>query len=500
MAGRGLPDRLTQIWVDVAGGTYGSGLLLNGGLILTARHVIAPRAPLPDTFSISVRVGAPAKADWQAAELIWPERAALLDGPDVALLRLIDVPVAPVSPWTPLIGLPSDDEDSDQLGELHVTAVGFPSFATATARDKRRETYQLRGVAQPFAGLVSGTLQIDRPHVIAGDGSAQPDSSLNWAGFSGAAILTGNRYLVGVVTDVTPQSYYAFRGVRIEELFDDPTFAAAFGTAATRSTQPANVEIPSLDQFVYLVDRENQEGDFIDVHDTGRPAFVCFVPSVDDQHLPEELLDRFSQKTLPDRLNWPSGTTSFQWIAWPPDHLPAPAALNRLRREIWNRLGKTGAAPEEPQQFRTLFLSASQPRFFCSDLRPYELTESLGTIVAEWSRFLTSSAPADGRPIVHVVLVKASWNALRLWRDAIDARDAGAAPECAIAEVTELERCARLHIKRWFSESLRVKFPGQTRVLEDIESLLTADPEFAEFFVQRLKVKVKRSLDEARRG
>ncbi len=71
-------ERLTEIKSKLADGqsfSYGSGFLLDAGLILTARHVLVPDEwPSDAKFVITARPRCVAKAgaEWLSADLVWP--------------------------------------------------------------------------------------------------------------------------------------------------------------------------------------------------------------------------------------------------------------------------------------------------------------------------------------------------------------------------------------------------------------------------------------------
>src|ERR1700722_19125379 len=92
----GIPEarrRITEVWSDSANGSFGSGYLLGGGLVLTARHVVLPEGSTPPTIIKARPLGIAHQVEGlQDADLIWPDLQQLGDqtAPDVALLRLRD--------------------------------------------------------------------------------------------------------------------------------------------------------------------------------------------------------------------------------------------------------------------------------------------------------------------------------------------------------------------------------------------------------------------------
>ncbi|WP_345675742.1 NACHT domain-containing protein [Yinghuangia aomiensis] len=162
-------------------GTLGSGYVVGGRAVLTARHVAAAARDHGGEVDVRPLRGGSDAAPWRRARLVWSG-----DAYDAALLEA-DREAIPVP--LPEVGWGSID------GAVPVpcTAVGFPRRA---AGPRGRETDQLVGHVVPLAGHKSGELAVDVRGVGGGAGS--------WGGMSGAALFAGGR-LVGVLAWRPPE-------------------------------------------------------------------------------------------------------------------------------------------------------------------------------------------------------------------------------------------------------------------------------------------------------
>src|SRR5580704_15217421 len=148
--------RVTEVWSDSADGSYGSGYLLGGGLILTARHAVMAEGSKPPAVIKARPLGiADRVAGLQPADLVWPDLGQLADprAPDAALLRLRDFVDADDA--GPRLGPPDDDVEGHGT---RVSATGFPAFVRPVGT--RRETEQIAGVIFLGTGLVAGRYEI----------------------------------------------------------------------------------------------------------------------------------------------------------------------------------------------------------------------------------------------------------------------------------------------------------------------------------------------------
>jgi hypothetical protein len=503
-----LEERFVQVFSagDAACDTsLGSGFILGGGVILTARHVILPEEwnSAPSQLNITARTISAARsgAGWLDADLIWPSLDEMLDPSgrpaksDVALIRLRSPDVEVHAAL--LLGLPpSDDEDLAQDQVLNVFAVGFPRFEETPGHDGRRDSHEIAGVVQPYSGLLSDTFKIyklDYGH--AKDGAAA-SSNLQWKGFSGAALIA-KRHVIGVVVARPRGSEFDFQAVRLDSLLSRQDFRDALVGAVTLTNETAAIEVPPIERLVCLLDRDEQEEDFIQAHHRCRSQssprgtrpvlpLICLVPGSGEYlHAPEFLIDRFSTKTLPTDLAWPRGTTDFQLLRWPAAHSAVPEAANYLRKELWNELCGSGDVPSDPVKFRQVLEDPSRPRLFSSDLTQRRLDDATARVLADWARFWALLALDDRRPPVHLLFVDATFAEARAWRQK-HVRHV----DVAIEELTELHKCNVFHLKTWFSDCLPSRIGS--RHLPMLGRLETAlNHEFPrDFFVKDLERRI----------
>ncbi|MFE6775016.1 trypsin-like peptidase domain-containing protein [Streptomyces sp. NPDC057702] len=167
---RDLPDRAVEVVrVDRADGTVhygGSGFLLTGELVLTARHVVDDGA-----FAYRVMRPGPRRGASEAdVELVVPDA-----GRDLALLVLADA-VDTLAPMR-FGRLPN------ALGTVPFHAMGFPRYAREAGRPRRRQTTgTIQLASRPDADGLDLWHDTAQPETLAGPGSP-------WEGFSGAAVL-----------------------------------------------------------------------------------------------------------------------------------------------------------------------------------------------------------------------------------------------------------------------------------------------------------------------
>lgn len=232
-----LPDvykRVTEVWSDSSGGSYGSGYLIGGSLVLTALHVLRARGEaMPSTIKVRPLGIADTGIPLQTADVVWPVEADLDEPstPDAALLRMskvscqIDEELA--------IGAPVGVSDA---GDFVVTATGFPAFAADTKA--RRDTDQITGSVSVGAGLVSMRYLIAN---VRGAANECIDMRREWRGMSGAGLLSGNRLVGTLLARRSANSRYDFSGLRIDRLLSDEAFATIVNpyTASSNQTDPA---------------------------------------------------------------------------------------------------------------------------------------------------------------------------------------------------------------------------------------------------------------------
>src|SRR5262249_52163627 len=133
---------------------------------------------------------------WLSANLVWPPHSQLRDGgPDVAVLRL-----GSITPQMEATTLPLFDPEAEEAGDydyqMEVYAVGLQKFSL---KDGLRDTHQISGVTKRFSGLISQTFEIEEIDFGKTRDGKEATSVFDWIGFSGAALLTNNRRIVGIV-------------------------------------------------------------------------------------------------------------------------------------------------------------------------------------------------------------------------------------------------------------------------------------------------------------
>ncbi|MFO1036165.1 MAG: trypsin-like peptidase domain-containing protein [Geminicoccaceae bacterium] len=439
-------------------GSLGSGYLLGAGLVLTARHVLAPKTwgVLPEAPAVFARALAEGEAaELRRAEIIWPLNHTLLsdpEQPDVAVLRLPDFPAEYAAKV--LVGSAELDGSAPPT-EVKVSATGFPSFMEDRDRVKsaRRDTAQLTATTEPLTGLRSRTFILRNPTLQNRD-SARP---LDWTGISGAALFA-HRSLIGVVVTQANEQFYDFRAIRLGPLLQRPDFVAAIAAGAEidaivvgRSSAP-----PEIGRHLCLLDREDQEEDLWDaltrccppqqLEVLSRPLF-CVVPGHWD-HLPDELLERFRRQTLP-RRGWPTEGLEFHPLGWPNSTSPT-AAISRLRARLWNALHGQEPNPTDPAAFRERLRDLSLPRLFYSEISAPEDGLPVPEVLAAWIGFWDQLGTEDRMPPVYVLLAPATTYARleTLIRSLV-------MPEGVhVATLPELGDCTPLHIASWLRRDL----------------------------------------------
>jgi hypothetical protein len=233
--------RIAEVWSNSANGSFGSGYLLGGGLVLTARHVILPDGGAPPTVIKSRPLAIANKVTGlELADLVWPNMKQLADSdaPDGVLLRLRTIPNA--SDPGPQLGPPP----ADRRGRgTSVNATGFPAFAKSDSG--RRDTEQISGV------VFSGTTLVARRYQIS-DMTVRDRQKLNegldWHGISGSALLANGRVVGILIARKTPDQRYDFSAIRIEALLADSMFMSAIrGNAVLVEGKSGLLPVPYRD-------------------------------------------------------------------------------------------------------------------------------------------------------------------------------------------------------------------------------------------------------------
>lgn len=214
--------RVSEIWCNASGGSFGSGYYIGDGLVLTALHVLRSRGErLPNIVKVRPLGIADSGMALQPADVIWP-RVNDLDSPDVAdaaLLRMSNISCQVDEDLA--IGPPSQISTT---GELNVSATGFPAFAASP--NERRDTDQIRGTVSVGAGLVSMKYFIAN---VRGAANESIDMRREWRGMSGAGLLDDDRLIGILLARKSANSRYDFSGLRIDRLLSDETFAKIIG-------------------------------------------------------------------------------------------------------------------------------------------------------------------------------------------------------------------------------------------------------------------------------
>jgi hypothetical protein len=200
---------------------YGSGLLIGGGQVLTAAHVVDGADAVVVTDTDKRRLTADV-----SSRLVGDQ-----DHFDVAIL---EVPDAPNLPPVPLARVDRDMSSGRQVID-GCWAVGYPEFQELNwGGAPVRVTVQVRGCVLPLSGMGAGAEGLLSLQVTATPRTLPVNSPLaasEWKGMSGAAVFAGD-LLLGVITEHAPR-----RGVSdisftaLDRLFDPaaaPSDAAAW--------------------------------------------------------------------------------------------------------------------------------------------------------------------------------------------------------------------------------------------------------------------------------
>ncbi|MGD9486300.1 tetratricopeptide repeat protein [Streptomyces sp. TRM70308] len=184
---------------------FGSGYLVAPRLVLTAAHVVDDAS---GTVRGAVQVSRPDAGGGEfPATVRWWRRDELIDA---ALVEVDDgrgwqVPesfgdlaLRPPQRWGRLIG----------TGPREVTVVGFPRMQKDPG-DGRRLDESLAGRIVPGTGSLAGRYEITSGEPVPG---ASPD---RWAGMSGAAVLSGDRYGDVILCGVIRRDRQVGGGVRL---------------------------------------------------------------------------------------------------------------------------------------------------------------------------------------------------------------------------------------------------------------------------------------------
>lgn len=211
--------RLVEVWAGPAPGGWalGTGTWLDGGLILTARHVVTDAAGEPYAEIKVRRTG----GTLGSASVVWSGTGEL----DAALLSVSGIGEPLLAPlrWGRLCGRGTG---------VDVQATGFPDSLTPDS-GAAREVEQVDGVINPLAGSRS-----DR-HLMTTRIAPRAGTRSLWKGISGAAVTSGE-LMCGVVVEDTPH----FESRRLTLV---PAHALAKVDAFRKAVQAATGHRPYLE-------------------------------------------------------------------------------------------------------------------------------------------------------------------------------------------------------------------------------------------------------------
>jgi tetratricopeptide (TPR) repeat protein len=213
-------SRVCEVRALGEGFGLGTGLLLDGGLILTAKHVVPRERPL-------VRIRLEGDERYRTGKVVWRHSET-----DVAL---IEITQPGFQPSTELPSLRWGKLVMTRAG-THVEAVGFPRVRAES--ELVRDTDHLIGKVRPHGTARSGLLDIA---VDSSPERADPKDPSPWAGLSGAGLFCEN-ILVGVIRTDDPR--YNSRRVGatpLDAFVDDPTFIKLVWPDGAPGLEPAEL-------------------------------------------------------------------------------------------------------------------------------------------------------------------------------------------------------------------------------------------------------------------
>ena len=312
--------------VQIRGGSFGSGLLVGPGLVLTALHCVADPARGWRFHDVTEVVlwrelagfggAAPVERGW-SARVVWPPAPPVGgDPPDIALLRLADDPPPPA----PMRRHPL------RYGRLGIesegtAALGFPKLAAGEALRGGRQENALSGRAN-LASVSARAIRFTSDHIPGADDWQQ------WRGLSGGPLLRDG-VLVGVMRGVQ-ERFRTDRTLTAEPLAlllegpDGPALQHRLRAEPEAAAAPAAPAIAAADpgfadlfQHIYTLDRRAETAAAraairphvgkcpVELLVTGRPADLCnaFFERLWRDDLPPR---RAPGDRLPEFVPWPS--------------------------------------------------------------------------------------------------------------------------------------------------------------------------------------------------
>ncbi|CAN7733350.1 serine protease [Caballeronia sp. LjRoot29] len=498
---------------------YGSGFLLGNGLVLTARHVLAPDNgdTIPDDLSIEVRLAATKgrSQPWSVARLAWPLLPnELTEEPDIALLQITEGPLAQTV--APLIHLMGADAAADMiLQPTHkAVAIGLPNLAM---EDDIRETEQITAVIELGRGLVLNKFNFNKLQ-FGGAGANTFNVKDDWHGFSGAALFITDAkgrdslpWLAGVIVTYERNDSYEFGAVRIGALLDDEN--------ATRLLEPLfkpgeqAPERPSFAKLVCLLDRKDQEQQFVasyrrasrsdgasaSMSRASRPTIILLPGSGEARHEPLDFGMRLNGHTLVEHLQWPAPQPSMRLLHWPTRVTDPEEAIARLRDELWNELSGKGDPPKDAAAYAQIMHDTTQPRFFVSDNLAgldYPLNDASASVLRTWSSFWAGFVGHGIRAPIHLVCLNSDYEVARRWMVLANCH-----PDVHLDVLPELSKCQSSDLAGWLSVELRKRVSRTYEShIDRLESKLEDLRFKGNFFLRELKSSVAKFMNEDNRG
>ena len=194
-------QRIVEIIAESGAGSaprfaHGSGFLIGNRMVLTAAHVV--------NGATGVTIRRSDKVSWPATL-----KASLVGNPDRFDLALLEVPELPDElPYLPVALVDRDVETGEFLDNCW--SVGYPVFQEIKRDGDLRSTRvsaHVRGYIPVLSGLGDrlGLLSLKLDDSLRAIDAHLPSSySVEWSGFSGAAVFAGE-FLIGVVIEHVPQ-------------------------------------------------------------------------------------------------------------------------------------------------------------------------------------------------------------------------------------------------------------------------------------------------------
>ncbi|MFF2536262.1 trypsin-like peptidase domain-containing protein [Streptomyces cyaneofuscatus] len=264
-SGAAVAGRAVEVYRRTAGGTWalGTGVLLDGGLVLTAAHVVVGPAPEdasgtagpPDAgkgtgdeqpAGISVRVPGDHGGPWTCA-LLWHryDRPAGT-GLDAALLRVTD------SRFRPPSGLPRLrwGRFISRTGTRRVEGVGFPAGMDLRTGGRLafRDTAQFTGEITPGSRVKAGrhaiTVHTPVPPVPPSAAARAGRADSRWRGMSGSGVMCEGLLVAVVVVDPGDPAGGALTAVPVEAVLADPVASRLLGRIRAENVELVNVVSP----------------------------------------------------------------------------------------------------------------------------------------------------------------------------------------------------------------------------------------------------------------